>query len=350
MKTDVTIIGAGLTGLLLAYRLQQHGISFTVVEARDRIGGRIHTIYTPDHTPIEMGATWLGTQHTALFELLQELKIPVFEQSMGGITLFESLSTSPPQRIQIPENQPSSYRIQGGTSTLIHQLANTIPTDHIALGCKVNEISYDEINGCIVKTENQRFTSNKVVSTIPPLLLMNTVRFIPNLPKNITTLANQTHTWMRDSIKVGFSFSKPFWKEHQYSGAVFSNVGPVTELYDHSNYENNKYALKGFIKNEMHLDTAKERQTKVLNQLQKMFGNDIFSYTAYHETLWRNEAFTTFDANQFIFPHQNNGNPVYQNGLYDNNFYIAGSETSPQFGGYMEGAVRSAQNILQHLL
>ena len=47
MKTDVTIIGAGLTGLLLAYRLQQHGISFTIVEARDRIGGRIHTTIYP---------------------------------------------------------------------------------------------------------------------------------------------------------------------------------------------------------------------------------------------------------------------------------------------------------------
>ena len=131
MKTEVLIIGAGLTGLLLGYRLKQSNISFKIIEARDRTGGRIHTIRSGNETPIEMGATWLGVQHEELFKLLDELNIPVFKQFMSGIALFESLSTAPPQHFQLPENQPPSYRIQGGTTTIINTLFDNMIKLHV---------------------------------------------------------------------------------------------------------------------------------------------------------------------------------------------------------------------------
>lgn len=43
IKTDLLIIGAGLTGLTLAYYLKNLNISFKIVEARSTIGGRINT-------------------------------------------------------------------------------------------------------------------------------------------------------------------------------------------------------------------------------------------------------------------------------------------------------------------
>ena len=55
---DILILGAGLCGLTLAYRLQQAGKAVRVLEARQRIGGRMETIAAKDGTPIEMGATW----------------------------------------------------------------------------------------------------------------------------------------------------------------------------------------------------------------------------------------------------------------------------------------------------
>ena len=73
MKTDVLIIGAGLTGLTLGYQLKQKGIPFKIIEARNRAGGRINTIYSGQETPIEMGATWLSTEHKYLLSLLNEL-------------------------------------------------------------------------------------------------------------------------------------------------------------------------------------------------------------------------------------------------------------------------------------
>ena len=101
-KWDVIIVGAGLSGLTTAYRLQQANIPFIILEARDRLGGRILTVCNETGTPIEMGATWLGKKHTAVNALLRELKIGISEQYMGEQAIYEALSTSPPQLVQLP--------------------------------------------------------------------------------------------------------------------------------------------------------------------------------------------------------------------------------------------------------
>ncbi len=349
MKTEVLIIGAGLTGLLLGYRLKKERISFRIIESRNRIGGRIHTVNSANETPIEMGATWLSTQHQELLLLLKELKTPVFEQFMDGIALFESLSTAPPQPIQLPKNQQPSYRIKGGTHTVINVLGKHLDPEELILNEKIKTINYTSKDGFTLHSENQKYLSKKVISTLPPMLLVNAIQFSPALPEEIVTIANKTHTWMGDSIKFGLSYSTPFWKEKNYSGTVFSNVGPITELYDHSNYENDRYALKGFLQSNIYTDTKENRTSKVVNQLQKLFGAEASTYLKYEESVWRNESETFVPAAHFVLPHQNNGHSLYQTPIYNKNLYIGGAETALQFGGYMEGAIRSAQSIYQKL-
>lgn len=349
MKTEVLIIGAGLAGLLLAYRLKNSGIPVKVLEASHRVGGRILTIDSAKNTPIEMGATWFGNHHQKLLQLLEELEIPIFEQFMEGITLFEPLSTAPPQKIQLPTNQQPSYRIQHGTSTIIHKLSSFLDNTELLLNEKVTNIEYEH-NKFFIKTERNTYFSDKVISTLPPRLLTNSIEIYPPLPPELTTIANKTHTWMGESIKFGISYTKPFWKEKKYSGTVFSNVGPITELYDHSNVENDRFALKGFLQNGMSEYSKEERISRVFDQLQKLFGDDALNYLSYEDMLWKNEIYTLFPASEFIFPHQNNGHAYYQQGYLNNSFFIGGTETSPIHGGYMEGAVYSAESIYKQLI
>ncbi|MDH7444859.1 flavin monoamine oxidase family protein [Aquimarina sp. 2201CG14-23] len=348
MKSEILIIGAGLTGLLLAYKLKKEGISVKVIEARNRIGGRIHTLQSKNNTPIEMGATWLSSQHQELGKLLEELDLPVFEQFMEGIALFESLSTAPPQEFKIPNNQEPSYRVQGGTISIINKLSEILDKEELVLNEKITHITYTDKH-FEINSSTQVYKAEKVISTIPPMLLMHSIQFKPSLPEVIIDVANKTHTWMGNSIKFGISYNRAFWKEKSYSGTVFSNVGPITELYDHSNAENTRFALKGFLQNEMYTYSKTQRTSKVVNQLQKLFGNDALEYLAYEETVWKNESYTSVSLEKFIFPHQNNGHTSYQKGFFDNKLFIAGSETAPAYGGYMEGAVLSAQSIYQKL-
>ena len=59
-QADVVIVGAGLAGLAAAQRLVAHGLEVVILEARDRIGGRIWTVRDPQlAVPIELGAEFL---------------------------------------------------------------------------------------------------------------------------------------------------------------------------------------------------------------------------------------------------------------------------------------------------
>src|SRR5687767_15083220 len=56
---QVIVVGAGAAGLAAARHLSAHGIRVDLIEARDRIGGRIHTVDRPTLSPIELGADFL---------------------------------------------------------------------------------------------------------------------------------------------------------------------------------------------------------------------------------------------------------------------------------------------------
>ena len=58
MKKKILIIGGGISGIYLGYRLKKEGFSIKILEGSPRIGGRIYTknIY---NTKVELGATWL---------------------------------------------------------------------------------------------------------------------------------------------------------------------------------------------------------------------------------------------------------------------------------------------------
>lgn len=98
-KPTIIIIGAGLSGVLTAYRLKKAGFKIKILEARTRAGGRIYTTRDFNGTPLEMGATWFGPQHHHLRSLLEELNISSFKQYMEGPVMFEASALSAPQKI-----------------------------------------------------------------------------------------------------------------------------------------------------------------------------------------------------------------------------------------------------------
>ncbi|MGZ8517841.1 MAG: flavin monoamine oxidase family protein [Chitinophagaceae bacterium] len=73
-KPKVVIIGAGFAGLSAAYYLYRKKIDFIILEARNRIGGRVfsHNIDPRENLVIELGAEWVGNSHTRLQNLCNE--------------------------------------------------------------------------------------------------------------------------------------------------------------------------------------------------------------------------------------------------------------------------------------
>lgn len=69
----VLVVGAGIAGLAAAQRLLQAGAQVTVLEARDRIGGRIWTSQQWPDAPMDLGASWIhGTEGNPLTDLARQ--------------------------------------------------------------------------------------------------------------------------------------------------------------------------------------------------------------------------------------------------------------------------------------
>ncbi len=77
---DVVIIGAGAAGLAAARELARRGLRTVVLEARDRVGGRIHTIRDPAApTPVELGAEFVHGDAPITRALAKEARLTLYD-------------------------------------------------------------------------------------------------------------------------------------------------------------------------------------------------------------------------------------------------------------------------------
>ena len=348
IKTDIIIIGAGLTGLTLAYYLKKHPVDVTVIEARKRLGGRIFTKNNPNSANIELGATWLGKQHVQLLKLLGELKLQIFKQEMGKFAIYEIYPDNKFETVPLPDSNDPSFRIKNGTEQLIEKLVSQKDKNQFFTNQVIKNIEKTE-ESITARSDTHIFKGSVIISTLPPLLFSKSIQVNPSLPNELIEVANKTHTWMGDSIKVGLTFDHKLWVGKNLSGTIFSNVGPINEMYDHSNFEDTLFSLKGFLSTGYADLDKNERLKLILNQLEKYYGKEVYNYLRYEEMVWKNEPFTAIEHSEFLLPHQNNGHFLYQKNYLNNSLYLAGTETSNSYGGYMEGAVNSANHIYNQL-
>lgn len=81
---DTIVIGAGMSGVTAARMLDDAGADVIVLEARDRVGGRMHTDRAAGF-PVDRGASWVhGIDDSPLWDLVQALGIPTLEYTVGS--------------------------------------------------------------------------------------------------------------------------------------------------------------------------------------------------------------------------------------------------------------------------
>jgi monoamine oxidase len=78
IEADVAVVGAGIAGLVAARELAAAGKDVVVLEARDRVGGRVLNHALPDGTVVELGGQWVGPTQLRMAKLTAELGLETF--------------------------------------------------------------------------------------------------------------------------------------------------------------------------------------------------------------------------------------------------------------------------------
>jgi monoamine oxidase len=88
-SVDVVVVGAGLSGLSAARALLDAGREVAVLEARERVGGRLLNATLGDGATVDVGGQWVGSDHARVRRLAGELGIEIFPQHRGGRNLLD---------------------------------------------------------------------------------------------------------------------------------------------------------------------------------------------------------------------------------------------------------------------
>jgi monoamine oxidase len=93
-EVDVVIVGAGLSGLKAAYDIQQAGLSFVVIEARDRVGGKTWSVDPlGDGKVVDIGAAWINdTNQSEIYALAKSLGLELTVQNTVGNIIQQDLT------------------------------------------------------------------------------------------------------------------------------------------------------------------------------------------------------------------------------------------------------------------
>jgi monoamine oxidase len=129
IDTDVCVIGAGYAGLTAARRVQQAGKNVIVLEARDRIGGRIWTEHLADGTPVDRGGAWLGPAHDAIFGLAREVGVSTYKTWVDGAHLLVDGDRMRRYTGLIPKISPLAVGSIAWTQLKIDRLSKQVPLD-----------------------------------------------------------------------------------------------------------------------------------------------------------------------------------------------------------------------------
>lgn len=359
MSHPIVVVGAGLSGLFASQLLARAGESVLLVEARDRIGGRILGA-GPNNVAhrVDLGPSWFWPAiNPRVQKLAADLGLGVYLQHSQGARAYEASDGKVHRQHAGWAQSPPACRIEGGMQSLIAGL-------HAEIADRVQIRTGTYLLGLAMQTDAielqlkdaggpWRQMASQVVLAIPPRLIAQDVQMTPYWPERRLQQMRQTPTWMAGQAKFAAFYPTAFWREAGWSGAAMSQRGPMVEVHDASDADGRTAALFGFVGASPAYRAGigqQELARQAIAQLVRIFGEKAATPLWHGVQDWAAEPETASAQDQQPLHDQ----PLYLSatapGDWAHRLWLAGTEHSHGFGGYLEGALESAEDAVRSLL
>ncbi len=441
---DCIIIGAGYAGLTAARNLKRAGKNILLLEARDRVGGRIYTQWINDKIYLDLGGQWIGPTQHAMYALCKEYQVSTFPtynkgrsslyfsnqlkrykglipplpllallslqkginrinklakqvslqqpwqspnaQGWDSITTaewmkqnirnekartmfqlaYEAIFASDPRYVSFLHtlfyiksgqnfetlmnirNGAQQYRISGGAQSICNQMAEELK-DVLRLENAVTQISQSDK---IVEVKGNHFTykAKKIIVAVPPPLA-NAITYEQELPEERIMLLKQY--FMGNVVKCYAIYKKPFWREKKLNGLCAMPGQFISVTFDNSPEDGSKGILMGFslaekAKELMSFDET-ARKDLVLDCFSKFLGDEAMRCEYYTDQYFTQEPWSG-GCYAGLMPPLAITSTATTLRKPCGHIHWAGTETSDEWNGYMEGAVRSGERAAKEIL
>ena len=353
-QSDIVIIGAGLSGLATALLLHEAGKSFCILESSAHIGGRIRSVLdnnTGNHLA-DLGPTWVWPAYQPVVrEWLKRLKLETFPQFDDGNTILDYGPNSAPQIGFVP-GQDGNQRIVGGPQALIDAIRSRLPEKHLYL--ETSAIKIETNAECmVVHTNKNTVKCSRVVVAVPPRIACGRIKWDPDLPEELSRILCDTPTWMAPHAKVAILYENAFWRDAGLSGRVLSRFGPIVECHDHCSQDGETAALWGFIgwTHEKRRELKYELEEQIYTQLRRCFGSSAQEPKSIIIEDWSQNCNITFPTDlSGPMSHPSVRPDLVRIGHDSGRLWFTGAETAQQSPGLIEGALDSANRVVESML
>ncbi|KAF2717193.1 amine oxidase [Polychaeton citri CBS 116435] len=241
--------------------------------------------------------------------------------------------------------------VKTGTQSIAEGLLRLLPSGSVKLSTAVKSIVQRDDSVEVLSMDGHVFRGKKVILAISTPLYLK-INFEPPLPAGKAFLVSSTR--LGYYTKTLATYSKPWWRDNGLSGASQSFLGPAAATRDTSDDAVSKYRITSFIAGSpgeqwSQLD-ANQRKAAALGQLADMFGSDEANHpTEYIEHQWSAEEWSMGCPCPYTPPGvlRKAGNHLTEPYRH---IHFVGTETAPDWKGYMEGALASGSRGAEEIV
>lgn len=347
---SIIVIGAGISGLVAAFELSRAGHDVTIIEARERSGGRVHTLFSPFKGGqfAEAGASRIPSNHNLTLAYARHFQLlldPFYADSsnyvsvQGGNTSHIAASdyiAQPPWPGSVPRSAYS--KIRGGMNQLPQAFEQQLSA-LIYYNAVVESVHQNPEQVVVTTRDGQQHSADRLLCTVP-LPVLNKIEFLPDLSQQKRAAANGAYTYS-PSTRVYSQFDLRFWQNEGLNG--WGETDRPEEIW-HPTWDLNEQTgivlsyLRGQAATNFDLLTSSRQLDTILQNWQVALPGTTQNMTNNYIFSWAQE---TFSGAAFASPTSNQqatyGNEITRT---EARIHFAGEHAS-DFHSWIQGALQS---------